>query len=321
MELDSETFRPTYRIVMGVAGVSAGLEIAERLGLAARIVDRARSLVDPHSRKGEETLRRLMESLSAAESAAAAARQELAELEQQRKKWSIRAAQEADRRRSEAQRALERVLEEFRRSARKELAGMRDRRDRAGAERSWSKAERRLEGEQDRLRREVEPDPRAQEETRARLRADQLIPGLRVFVCSLGREGEIREVEGREAEVQLGRITCRVSVDDLRAAAAGGERPSDGGSVEIRSAVIRRDCPRELVLVGRRVSDALVELDRFLDAASVAGHDEVRIVHGHGTGRLRSAVREFLSGHIQVRAHRGGRTEEGGDAATVVSLA
>ena len=81
-----------------------------------------------------------------------------------------------------------------------------------------------------------------------------------------------------------------------------------------------RACARELVLVGQRVADALPELDRYLDAARVAGHEQVRIVHGHGSGRLRQAVREFVSEHVHVRAHRGGRAEEGGEAATVVSL-
>ena len=74
------------------------------------------------------------------------------------------------------------------------------------------------------------------------------------------------------------------------------------------------------MLVGQRVADALPELDRYLDAARMAGHGEVRIVHGHGSGRLRKAVREFVSGHVHVRTHRGGRAEEGGEAATVVCL-
>jgi DNA mismatch repair protein MutS2 len=74
------------------------------------------------------------------------------------------------------------------------------------------------------------------------------------------------------------------------------------------------------VLVGRRVAEALDELDRFLDTARLAGHEEIRVVHGHGSGRLRAAVREFLAEHDQVRAHRPGRAVEGGDGATVVRL-
>jgi len=75
------------------------------------------------------------------------------------------------------------------------------------------------------------------------------------------------------------------------------------------------------VLVGQHVEPALAELDRFLDAARLAGHEEVRVIHGHGTGRLRAGVRAFLRGHRGVRAQRAGRDEEGGDAATIVTLA
>jgi DNA mismatch repair protein MutS2 len=76
----------------------------------------------------------------------------------------------------------------------------------------------------------------------------------------------------------------------------------------------------ELMLIGKRVDEGLEELDRFLDEASVASLGEVRIVHGHGTGRLRRAVREFLTRHAHVREHRPGKPREGGDGATVVTL-
>ena len=75
------------------------------------------------------------------------------------------------------------------------------------------------------------------------------------------------------------------------------------------------------MLIGKRVAEALDELDRFLDAATLDGRSEVRIVHGHGTGRLRSAVRAFLRDHRQVSRHRPGKEYEGGDGATVAILA
>ena len=78
--------------------------------------------------------------------------------------------------------------------------------------------------------------------------------------------------------------------------------------------------PGELVLVGQRVAEALRVLDRFLDGAQLAGQVEVRVVHGHGTGRLRAAVRRHLDAHEQVSSHRPGGQEEGGDGATVVRL-
>jgi DNA mismatch repair protein MutS2 len=74
------------------------------------------------------------------------------------------------------------------------------------------------------------------------------------------------------------------------------------------------------MLVGCRVEEALELLDRFLDAAHLSGHEEVRIVHGHGTGRLREAVRRYLRESVHVQTQRPGRAAEGGDGATVVRL-
>ena len=80
------------------------------------------------------------------------------------------------------------------------------------------------------------------------------------------------------------------------------------------------DSPSELLLLGRTVDEALEEVDRFLDRASRSGLKEVRVIHGHGTGRLRAAVREFLRGHVHVDGQRPGKPYEGGDGATVVTL-
>ena len=77
----------------------------------------------------------------------------------------------------------------------------------------------------------------------------------------------------------------------------------------------------ELFLVGQRVEPALKRLDRFLDKSLLASVGAVRIIHGHGSGRLRNAVREHLKGHPAVSTHRPGKANEGGDGATVVALA
>ncbi|HSN67776.1 MAG TPA: Smr/MutS family protein, partial [Thermoanaerobaculia bacterium] len=76
----------------------------------------------------------------------------------------------------------------------------------------------------------------------------------------------------------------------------------------------------ELNLIGRRVDDAIDELEKFLDQALLAGRAAVRLVHGHGTGALRNALREQLRKHRGVRSHRPGNPNEGGDGATIVFL-
>mgnify|MGYP002066063649 CR=1 FL=1 len=100
--------------------------------------------------------------------------------------------------------------------------------------------------------------------------------------------------------------------------ACSGTRPRRSGSRAETGPPVQR----ELKLIGKRIDEALEELDRFLDGALVSGHDEVRIVHGHGTGRLKSAVRRFLDSHGQVarrlpqgerrQQDREGHRQEGG---------
>jgi DNA mismatch repair protein MutS2 len=132
----------------------------------------------------------------------------------------------------------------------------------------------------------------------------------------------VRAARGDRAEVQVGPMTVHVAREDLRVA-PGGSAPALARSAPApaRSTEPVGGGPREIVLVGKTVDEALAELERFLDAALVAGHERVRIVHGRGTGRLRAAVRAFLAEQPHVRAHREADPGEGGDAATVAELA
>jgi DNA mismatch repair protein MutS2 len=323
MDFDAETLTPTYRVVMGMAGRSGGLDIAERLGLDGAIVTRARELLDPAVREGEDYLRRLRGALAEAEEQLEQARRERHELSVERTRFEERRQQEAARQRREADAALSKALEEFRRMARGELAGLCDPRERDRAERRRMRSERRLDAARVRHSAALGGTERPEgSEAGGPVDPGRLVPDQRVWVASLGREGRVREVHAEEVEVQLGSVTSRVSAADLRL-------PSESGSAEparrdpevhLSHHAAGRSTPRELVLIGQRVEEALEALDRFLDAARMAGHDEVRIVHGHGTGRLRKAVRAFLSDHALVRGRRPGRSAEGGDGATLVTL-
>ena len=148
---------------------------------------------------------------------------------------------------------------------------------------------------------------------------------MEVHVRSLGRTGTILRVEGASVQVRLGRMPFTVDRTELRVGRdTAPQRATPPTPAPVRRATpeadLELDSPTELMLIGRTVDEGLDELDRFLDDASVAGLGEVRIVHGHGTGRLRRAVRQFLTEHVHVRRHRPGRPQEGGDGATVATL-
>ena len=156
MELDPVTFNPTYRIMMDAAGSSAGLEIAERLGLSPEIVGRARELLDPEARRNDAYLRQLMAFLDEAESTAKTNREELEQDRLRRERVQANEAREAAARGIAAHSALDGAVKQFRLQARNELAGIRDSRERGRMERLSSKAERRLRSELVRQRSDLE---------------------------------------------------------------------------------------------------------------------------------------------------------------------
>ena len=305
-------------MIMGTAGVSAGFEIAGRVGLQPSVVERARSLLGGEDRRAEDYLDRLHRMTRDLEEKQAEA--ERTKREQQAEYDRRNKALEAqfDKQRQQAAKDLERAIADFRRRAEVELGEIRGRRAR-------EKAEGRVAGLQAeaRLRHEevIDPDTAAA----AGRVPDHLEPGMEVFVRSLGRSGTILRIEGARVEVRLGRMPFTVDRSELRVG-QGTPPPTRAPSRTMprRSAEPESDlepaAPSELMLIGKRVDEGLEELDRFLDEASVASLGEVRIVHGHGTGRLRRAVREFLTRHAHVREYRPGKPREGGDGATVVTL-
>ena len=319
MEFDIASLRPTYRILMGVAGTSAGLDIAARLGLAVPIVDRARELLDPRAREGENHLVRLRELVAQAEDERATVRLRSEELEDKRKELEAEFGRRTERSRREASEGLDRAMREIRDLGQRELADLRDRRERARLEKRWAKAESRL-GSLVEQQKSILGSP---EQGGAWRPAGEPRAGLHVRVASLGQEGEVVGVRGARVEVRLGGMTVTTESGDLqvRDGAAGPQpvrpRGKAGRAAPGGSGGAERSVSREIKLIGMTVEEALTELDRFLDGALLAGHDEVRIVHGHGTGRLKSAVRAFLDSHAQVGRHRPGGAGEGGDGATV----
>jgi DNA mismatch repair protein MutS2 len=116
--------------------------------------------------------------------------------------------------------------------------------------------------------------------------------------------------------VQAGRLTLRVARSEIEPAAEeAGRAPSGAVSVPVRE-----DVPRELRLLGLTSDEARMAVDKFLDDAALAGHREVRLVHGKGTGALRRAVEGSLRGHPLVSAFRLAEPAAGGAGATVVAL-
>ena len=154
-----------------------------------------------------------------------------------------------------------------------------------------------------------------------------IAPGLRVRVASLGQEGEVVEVAGDEAVVRLGALRVRRPVADLLPlrGKAKGANLARGREDRIRAAEEARPAPltvgsRRLDVRGMRVDDLLREVDAFLDRQFAEGAVDAVILHGHGTGALKDALRAHLKESPYVGAFRRGDPQEGGDAVTVCAF-
>jgi DNA mismatch repair protein MutS2 len=323
---DAVRLQPTYQLHLGSPGSSSALEVAGRVGLPAAVVERARAALGGQGGALGEALRALdaeRARLEAERRAAAEARERARRAEER-----ARAAEEEARRSErEAAARMGAALEEDLEAARAEvadlLAGLQSRptvkaaTEAAAKLHAWRAT---VAGATRAAQAKAEAGPEALPEA-------PLAPGSRVRILSLGQEGEVVEVDGANALVRAGSLKIRRPTSDLlplrgkardvalartraeKLTAAQGARPDAPRSAE-----------RRLDVRGLRVDELLREVDRFLDGLYAEGEAECVVLHGHGSGALKQALRDHLSASPYVASYRAGDRHEGGDAATVVTL-
>ncbi len=309
MEFDRGTGTPTFRLVPGSPGGSEAIALARQLELPEEWLDRAESLVGEeygHLRRLLARVDALREDLEQQTADLGKLRQEVAVerqtitaqrrgLEEDRRRLGTRLRRELDAFR---QRVRERMNEEIA-TVREEAASGRKGVGQRSVGRLFADAPE-VEGEEDGDAEAVEVGDRVQH-------VDYSWTGL------------VDKLDGEQATVIAGGKRLQVDATKLRPVKRSAPLPARRAP---RVEVSRHDgeVPLSLHLIGRRVDDALDELDRYLDRALLVPLTEVRIVHGHGSGRLRQSIRQFLQGHQAVGSSRPGESHEGGDGATVVRL-
>lgn len=324
VEFDSATLAPTFRLRYDRPGQSYALTIAARLGLPPEVIRRAERHRSLHAARLADLLQRLDDSARSE-----AERTQVLEQREQEAAACLAAAREAEatalaRAREIVERARREataMVAEVRRAVSAEFERLkraeRSRRDLAEARRRVGDTLARL------LPTPPEPSPAERE---------ALVPGALVAADHLGLRGRLVAVAGSSATVEAGAMTVRVPLAALRpvpgqAAGSGpAAAPPLRGAPRTRSGRAGGDTgeapavPSELMLIGKRTDEARDLLEQYLDRAFMAGLDQVRLVHGKGTGALRKAVRDLLAAHPLVASYRDGEPAEGGAGATVAAL-
>ena len=318
---DVQTLQPLYRLVMGRAGASYALTIAERKGIPNDLIAVARGLMNADEVRIEQMLSDLDEKQVRLE-------QEVREAEEARE-LSTAARDDVQRERDRISKELKALRKERRRllhEAQGEAAALvaRTRRQMDQILSEAKKGGKQQAGElREQLDRRQKRLAKGLEETRDRpdepVGRKPLAVGDRVWVESIKDNATVAQIAGDRVTVDVGGLRFEVKRRDLGRPKRGASRKSNRPAV--RDTVARRDAPDEIHLRRLRVEDALARLDPFLDEAMLAGHTRVRIVHGLGTGALKRAVHEHLD-RIGLTRYRLGRRDEdqGGAGVTIVSL-
>jgi DNA mismatch repair protein MutS2 len=339
VEFDEKTLRPTYRLLVGVAGASSGLEIARRFGVPTGIVENAMRSVKDSSLQASEYLRRIKREAENAEELRHALEEERSAVAEKFASLDKEAAKREQERQSTFEQTVQRTIAEVEKRARELVAKIEDRAERVRIERD---VHRRV-GEMKRsASREVRVVKEKQTVEPERVEADveegpqyvtaaprEIVVGDKVKLRSFGSVGIVDQIKDGLAEVRVKSLRFREKLDQLELVEAQSTPKSQQGKLEklkrsaaseLHLADAEQKARSELNVIGQTTDEAVDAVDKFLDEASLASLSQVRIVHGHGTGALRRAIAGLLDGHPHVARFLPAPPDQGGAGATVVEL-
>ena len=326
---DEATLQPTYELKIGVPGASAGINIAQRLGLDPTIIEAARARLGSQARDVGQFLDRLHAELREVEAERLRLRAREEEIQREKNYLAAEGKKEQQAKIKEMEKKLDTLLRDFEYHAREMVNAIQDR---AAAQKLSKDAERRIS----KLRREFreqfdssvvahtsgadQGDPHAQPQL-----VKHVSEGDTVKLKSVGRPAVVaRRIDDNHFEVEIGAMKMKIARDDIADVLVhASDSPvkaarARGISVSLESE--NQSMSSEINVIGRTVDDATREVEKFVDRAFLAGLPRVRVVHGSGMGILRKALRQYLQKHPHVESVTEPPQNEGGGGATVVEL-
>ena len=321
VEFNTETLKPTYKLLIGIPGLSNAISISANLGLDSELVEKAKNIVvstkDPSIlvvEKLQETQAKLAQNLEEAEELKETSEsikkeyeETLSNIKKDKKKTVKVIKDKFDHELLEVKAEIKDILDELRREKSEKIA-----------RRSYARL---AQMEQKFRGKLAEHDEKQQ--------YDEIIwqnvkAGDKLILKELHQPVTVLSLpdKNENVTVQMGNFKTKIKCDKLAPYDKSYERkenvyrPSSFESFELKKTTISNT----IDLRGYKVEDALDSLEFYLDKASLANLAMVTVIHGHGTGALKSAVRDFLSTSPYVAKYRPGEDTEGGDGVSIIDL-
>lgn len=332
VEFDDVNLRPTYRLMVGVPGGSSGIAIAQRLGIATGIIERARALLAPETREAADLIAYLHRSRDELDRMQQQMTAERHALEVERQKLRTEWVERQQKRIKELEAQFAEMQKRFDENVASIVETVKERELRASLEKT---ARRKMQDARSDAREElnaavVQTISESQKDlgvtalSSEAISADELQPGMRIRVRGFSKPVIFRRLDGSSAEIEAGPLRMKVAVAEITGVEGAPPEQKSGSSsprnVTVSSQSGGAASAGEINVIGMRVEEATELVDKYLDEATLANHTRVRIIHGHGTGALRKGLAEFLKTHPLVERQSFETEERGGKAITVVEL-
>lgn len=325
-EFDIETLRPTYKLLIGVPGRSNAFAILKHLGMTQDVIDNAKAIVGSDNRDFEAVLEKLEASRHAleeerkvAEEMTERARKIEEKAQSEMDKIETLKARELDKAKREAQKlidAAERKSSQFL----LELDKLKKEQTSSNATEIARKTRRAVKAQMGEMDDLINPNEFADNWDYDYKLPRNPVPGDRIVIKGIG-EGEVLEFKNNNVFVKSGLLKTRVKLSDIMILDKPKKKPvKTQHNVYRTSSRADADVKTEIDMRGETVDEALSELGLFIDRCVLNNIEEIRIIHGKGTGALRSAVTDYLKTHPNVSEYRLGRYGEGENGVTIAKL-
>lgn len=325
MEFDVETLSPTYRLTIGIPGKSNAFEISRKLGLSESIIDKARELLEGRDIEFEDVIAALEDDRKRAEEERdqaialnIAMKKQKQELEQREAEIKQKKSEILAKAREEA-REIVREAKDTTREVQKELRELNRIDSIAERNKVFDEGRRKLRNLEGRYREKT-----VKQVNNKPVKASDLKTGNRVKVLSLDQNGEIMTLPDDKGNmtVQMGILKATVNIkdimliDEVKKQKASPKQRNYSSMYQAKA----MNMSTTINVRGQNLDDAVMNVDKYLDDAFMAGLKEVTVIHGRGEGILRTGLQQMMKRHKHVKAFRKGAYNEGGDGVTIVQL-